>query len=94
MNYVQDLEDNQSVFFNFMKEKYPVFFNSNIFFRDVQYAIKYYFKNKGTDLTYPETEEICKEFLNSLIRKGILTKLDNKSFKVNFKQEVSVLEEK
>jgi len=94
MNYIQDLVENKLIFFNFMKEKYPVFFNSNIFFRDIQYAIKYYFKSKNIDLKYHEAEQICLEFINILINEGVLVKIDNKSFKVNFKQEDSVLEEK
>jgi len=92
MNYIQDLTENQTVFFNFMKEKYPVYYNSNIFFRDIQYSIKYYYQSKGITLTYPEAENICKEYLEVLVQKGELAKIDNKSFKVNFKLEVSVLE--
>lgn len=94
MNYVKDLEENISLFFNFMKEKYPVYYNSNIFFRDMQYAIKYFYKNKGIEITYPQSEKICNELVDLLTKNGLLTKIDHKSFKVNFKPEGSVLEEK
>ncbi len=93
MDYVNDLMENKLVFFNFMKEKYPFFYNSNIFFRDIQYAIKYYYLSRGIKITYPQAEEICNNFVEKLVANGELTKVDNKSFKVNFKAEVSVLEE-
>lgn len=93
MDYVNDLMKNKVIFFNFMKEKYPFFYNSNIFFRDIQYAIKYYYLSRGIKITYPEAEEICKNFTENLVVNRELTKIDNQSFKVNFNTEVSVLEE-
>ena len=47
MDLLQDLISNKKLFFSFMKEKYPVYKESNIFFRDLQYAIINYYMKKG-----------------------------------------------
>lgn len=93
MNYFDELKNNQEIFFNFMKEKYRIFYNSNIFARDLQYAIKQYFEKKEIKITYPEAEELMIEFSGYLISKGDLTKISNNVWKVNFFKPEVVEEE-
>lgn len=92
MNYLNDLYQNRLIFFTFMKEKYPVFYKSNIFFRDLQYAIKRYYEKKNVILTYAEAEKAATEFINLLVSESLLIKIDNKSFKMNFSLETEVVE--
>lgn len=93
MNYLEELKSNKEIFFNFMKEKYPVFYNSNIFERDLQYAIKQYFEKKDIGITYPEAEKLMNEFSSFLEEKGELLKLNANSWRVNFfKPETSEAE--
>lgn len=78
-----------------MKEKYHIFYNSNIFARDLQYAIKQYFEKKDIKVKYPEAEELMQRFTNYLEDKGDLVKLTNNSWRVNFfKPEVEKEPEK
>jgi len=93
MNYFDELKNNQEIFFNFMKEKYRIFYNSNIFARDLQYAIKQYFEKKDIKITYPEAEELMIKFSGYLISKGDLTKISNNVWKVNFFKPEVVEEE-
>lgn len=93
MNHLEDLKQNKEIFFNFMKEKYPIFYNSNIFARDLQYAIKQYFEKKDIFITYPEAERLMKEFSKYLEDKGELLKLNFNSWRVNFFKPEVVEEE-
>ena len=84
MDKLEHLKNNTEIFFRFMKEKYPIFYNSNIFFRDVQYAVKDYFEKKDIYLKYPEAEKITAEFIKYLEKNNELVKLTSNSWKVNF----------
>ncbi len=75
-----------------MKENYPVFYKSNIFFRDLQYSIKRYYEKKNVILTYAEAEKVANEFVKQLVNENLLIKIDNKSFKMNFSLETEVVE--
>ncbi|MCL4547229.1 MAG: hypothetical protein M1495_01525 [Bacteroidetes bacterium] len=92
MNHLEDLLANREVFFNFMKEKYPLFYNSNIFFRDIQYAIISYYQKKDTNIKRQAAEIIAKNFVTELEKSGELKRMSNNSWKVNFSFQKSVTE--
>ena len=93
MSHLEELKSNQEMFFNFMKEKYNIYYNSNIFSRDLQYAIRQYFEKKDIKLKYPQAEELMKQFSSYLEEKGDLLKLTTNSWRVNFFKPVVVEEE-
>ncbi len=84
MNYLEELITNQNIFFKFMKEKYPLFTNSNFFFRDLQYAIRSYFKKKNFKLGYTQSEKLALEFINYLEKEKKIKKISTNAWKVNF----------
>ena len=96
MNPLEHLKTNKNVFFNFMKEDYPLFKNSNLFLRDLQYAIKSYFDMKENPISYSQAEKIAREFISELSLTNDLQQIDNKSWKLNFeigsKQKISEFE--
>lgn len=96
MNPIEHLKSNKNTFFNFMKEDYPLFKNSNLFLRDLQYAIKSYFEMKEYPITYTQAETIAKDFIKELSSTNDLRQIDNKSWKLNFevgiKQKLNELE--
>ena len=84
MNYIEHLTSNKKMFFNYMKEDYPLYKYSNLFLRDLQYAIKSYFELKENPVNYLQAEKIAKEFINELTKSEELVQIDNKSWKINF----------
>lgn len=84
MNLLDDLTSNKLIFFNYMKVKYRLYLNSNIFFRDIQYAIKSYFEKKDIRIKYSQAEKVAYEFINKLEDSGELKKMSNNAWKVNF----------
>lgn len=95
MKYLDELISKKEVFINFMKAKYPFYQNSNVFFRDIQYAIKSYFKRKNKFLKYSETEKLALAFTSHLESTKEFIKVSNNAWKVNFslKNNVKLLTE-
>lgn len=91
MKHLNELLANQSIFFNFMREKYRVFNNSNIFFRDIQYAIKSFLEKKEQKVKYAEAEKLAVEFIKKMESDGLLIKMSNNAWKVNFSFDKSVV---
>jgi len=90
--YLDTLLSNQMDFFLFMQKKYPVYKDSNIFLRDLQYAIYQYFFNKSVQLTYAKTEKLASEFASKLLSEEKLKKISNSTWKLNFSVVPAVIE--
>ncbi len=84
VKYLDMLLSDKKTFFKFMRIKYPLFYNSNIFLRDVQYAIRSYFEKKDIELKYPEAEKLAFEFTAALETEKELINLGNNAWKINF----------
>jgi hypothetical protein len=91
MDHLKELKNNKEIFFNFMKEKYPVINNSNIFLRDLLYAVKNYFEKKEKLLSYSQSEKLALEFAQFLEESNELKKVGNNSWKVNFLTQKDVI---
>jgi len=92
MDLLNDLTSNKSIFFKFMKEKYRLYLNSNIFFRDIQYAIKSYFEKKDIRIKYSQAEKVAYDFIQKLEDTGELKKMSNNAWKVNFSLTNNVIQ--
>lgn len=87
MNHLEELKKNQDIFLKFMSERYNIFTHSNIFLRDIQFAIKFYFEKKNINLKYPQAEELAKEFTAYLVEQNQLVQLNDYTWKVLFSIE-------
>ncbi len=90
MNLLDDLILNKHIFFNYMKEKYEVHYKSNIFLRDLLYAIKSFYEKKGKKVKYPEAEKLAFEFCNALTNNDELIPTSKNTWKVNFSLDSAV----
>ncbi len=97
-NELDVLKKEETIFLNFMSENYRMFFNSNIFLKDIQYAIKHFFELKGNSLNYSQVENLTNRFIGQLEKENKLFKIDHKTWKVNFhlnqKEDLEKKEEK
>lgn len=94
MNYTEELKKNEEIFLAFLREKYHMYYNSNIFLRDVQYGIKSYFRKDNIELPYSVYEKTAVEFLAYLTAAGKLIQIDKNVWKVNFQPQNNVKEDK
>ncbi|MEN8192068.1 MAG: hypothetical protein ABFS12_04590 [Bacteroidota bacterium] len=92
MNYLENLKSNKEIFLKFMSERYMFVTHSNIFLRDIQFAIKFYFEKKNKFLKYPEAEKLANEFTSYLVEQNELIKIDDRTWKVlySFESEMEV----
>ncbi len=68
--------------FSFMREiRKPVFHNSNVFLRDVQYAIQSYYEDReGVTLRNDAVEAMAKEVARGLEAKGIFKRVNPQGY--------------
>ncbi len=82
MNYLEELKSNETIFLVFLSEKYPFHYHSNLFLRDLQYAIHAYFKLKDNDLRFTETEKLAYNFAEHLVIENKLSPVNNFTWQV------------
>jgi hypothetical protein len=90
-SYLEALKSEKEMFLNYLKAKFPVFHNSNFFFRDLHYGIKSYFEKKGTELSYSVSEELAKKYAEHLEEEKIFVKISDKTWRVDFPQFVTAV---
>lgn len=73
---------NPEVLLGFMRRtRKPVFHKSNIFFRDIQYAIKDYFDTVEREpVSIPEAERLAIEVVERYTMAGLLRKVSNQAY--------------
>ena len=83
-NNLELLKREKESLLGFLKAKYPMFHNSNFFYRDLQYGVRSFMEKKGIDITYAEAAEladaICIEFEN----KRIFIRMSKTGWKINY----------
>jgi hypothetical protein len=95
MDYLQDLLSNKEIFFRYIAERFPIFTGANVFARDIQYGIKFFFEKKDIKLKYSDAEKLTSEFTSTLVKSGDLTTYNDQTWKVNLVfKEVLEVEEK
>jgi hypothetical protein len=88
--YFDILKNEHLIFLNYLKARFPAFHNSNIFFRDFHYAVKTFLEIKNLRVSYAKSEQLAKEFSEFLESKGILIKVSELGWKLNYPDFVTV----
>lgn len=78
------LKKNDSVLLEFLKAKFPLFHNSNFFFRDLQYGIRSFFEKKEIKISYQDAEKLANEIAKHFEEKGIFIKVNHQGWKIHF----------
>ncbi len=86
------LKNDKDIFLRYLKEKYPVFHNSNVFFRDFHYGIKRFLEMKEIEINYAEAEKLAHVFGSTLENEGIFIKVNSLGWKLNYPEFTTVLE--
>ena len=76
---------------SYMREqRMPVFHNSNIFFRDLQYAIKDYFEDKeGVTIRSDLATELAGEVARAYERTGIFKRVNPQGYLLNYPELIT-----
>ena len=84
MNEVETILNNQTEFLKFLKSKFPLIHQSNVFFRDVHYGVMAYLAQHGTKLKYFDAEKVARMVGAALEEKGIFRRMDHQSWLLNY----------
>ncbi len=84
MKHAPEVLEHRIEVLTFLKSRFPLYHQSNIFFRDIQYGIQLFLERKGIKAGYPESEQIAHEFASTLEREGVLIPVDRQSWALNY----------
>jgi hypothetical protein len=83
---LQILKSNEVELLNYLKAKFPVFHNSNFFFRDFQYGIRSFLEKKEIKVSYQDAEKLAEEMAKHYEAQNLFVKVNHQGWKIN-KQE-------
>src|SRR3990170_7646327 len=84
--HIDLLKKDETIFLNFLKAKFPVFHNSNFFFRDFQYGIRSFLEKKEIKASYQMAEKLAEDMAKYYEVKNLFVKINHQAWKIN-KQE-------
>jgi hypothetical protein len=71
-------------FLGFLKAKYPMFHNSNFFYRDLQYGVLSFMQKKGIEVTYTEAGRLADAISEEFENKGTFVRMSKTGWKLNY----------
>jgi len=81
--YLQLLKANETELLNYLKAKFPVFHNSNFFFRDFQYGIRSFLEKKELKASYQMAEKLAEEMAKHFETQNMFIKINHQTWKIN-----------
>ena len=79
------ITNHKTEFLHFLKAKFSLFDNSNIFFRDFHFGLVAYLQNvKSKKLHYTQTEQLAHQLVGEFEKLGIFSKVDHQSWRLNY----------
>ena len=77
---------NPEVLLGFMRRtRKPVFHKSNLFFRDIQFAVRDYFDViERSPISTPEAERMARKIVEDYEQKGILRQVNNQAYRLEY----------
>ena len=78
------VRQNSKEVLQFLKERYPLFHLSNVFFRDLHYGVREYLEKKGVKLGYSAGEGVARDFIKELEAERILVPVDSQTWTLHY----------
>jgi len=86
---LQLLKNNDTELLNYLKAKFPVFHNSNFFFRDFQYGIRSFLEKKDIKVSYQAAEKLADEMAKHFEVQNLFIKVNHQGWKINLPEFVT-----
>lgn len=77
------LKSNDMELLNYLKAKFPVFHNSNFFFRDFQYGIRSFLEKKDIKVSYQDAEKLAEEMAKHYESQNIFVRVHHQGWRIN-----------
>ncbi len=78
------LIERQTEVLEYLRGRFPMFHQSNLFFRDIQYGIQQLLNERGEHVSYAEAERRAREFCAALEGQRILIPIDRQTWTLNY----------
>lgn len=75
---------NKSQFLEYFRSKFPTFHNSNVFYRDLRYAAKYFLISGGFRPSDAELEHVLDALVKVMVSDGIFTEVSTGAWTLNY----------
>ncbi len=79
-----ELKNENQIFLNYLRAKFPLFHNSNFFHADFEYGIIGFLEKKGIFINYKEAKELSTLLAGFYEKSGVLVKINNQTWRVNY----------
>lgn len=89
-NHLELLKKEEESLLNFLKAKFPMFHNSNFFYRDLQYGLRSFLEKKDIIINYKNADELARSISKYFEEKGIFIKINNFTWKVYYPQFTTI----
>jgi hypothetical protein len=80
MDAVSLIVENQKDFLKYLKSRVPLYHLSNVFFRDLHYAVMNYLMGQKRKLKYYDGEEVTRGVIAEFEKGGLLKKIDSQTW--------------
>lgn len=76
---------NYGEFFKFLKTKFRLYHESNVFFRDLHYGVMEYVENKfRKKMKYLDAQALTESIISEFEKQGIFKKIDQQTWLLNY----------
>jgi hypothetical protein len=82
--HLELLKLKEESFLAFLKAKFPMFHNSNFFYRDLQYGIRSFMEKKDIIINYAEADRLAQTLSKYFEDKSIFIRVSNTGWKINY----------
>jgi hypothetical protein len=76
--------DNQKDFLKYLKSRFPLYHDSNVFFRDLHYGVMSYLDINKVRYSYTEAEAVTRAVVEALETATILRRIDRQTWMLNY----------
>ncbi len=84
MDLGEYIRKNHKEVLQYLKSRFPMYHQSNFFFRDVQYGIQAMFREKGSKVRSGVAEKLARDFVTEAVREEIFMPMDGQTWRVNY----------
>lgn len=87
VNIVEYITRNADDFLRYLKSKFPLYHDSNVFLRDLHYGLMEYVEERlRKKLNYLVAERLTSDVVKEFEKKGIFRKIDGKTWLLQYKE--------
>lgn len=84
MKEIDFVVQHKAQFLGYFRSKFPIFHNSNVFYRDLRYALKYFLISGGFRLSDAELEDVLAALIKVLVSDGTLKSISSGVWCLNY----------